>query len=45
MPSPMQPTTGSQSMSFKIRRFSRVLEITTFMETKFENYLEYDIQT
>ena len=33
-----RPTTDSQSMSPKIRRFPRVLEIATFMET-------YDIQT
>ena len=28
-----RPTTDSQSMSPKIRRFPRVLEIATFMET------------
>ena len=33
MHSPLQPTTGSQLMSLKIRRFSRVLEIATFMVT------------
>ena len=44
MHSPLQLTTGSQLMSLKIRRFSRVLEIATFIEIEFKNYLEYDIQ-
>ena len=33
MHSPLQPTTGSQLVSLKIRRFSRILEIATFMVT------------
>ena len=45
MHNPLRPTIGSKSMSLKIRRLTRVLEIATFMVAQFENYLEYDIQT
>ena len=33
MHNPLQPITGSQLVSLKIRRFSRILEIATFMVT------------